>query len=94
MFHQTEAKAQGWRAVAVFDDGSEGLIVLGRSSKQVRDGYAEAFYELYDEEQRAEIETINLQTWYGAPDAGHWQHKSKLRMPAPVMRQVILARAA
>ena len=33
----TESKPQGWRAVAVFDDGRpDALLYLGRSSTQVR----------------------------------------------------------
>ena len=36
MFYQTEAKPQGWRAVAVFDDRTDRLLYLGRSSTQVR----------------------------------------------------------
>ena len=47
MFYQTEAKPQGWRAVAVFDDRTDRLIYLGRSSTQVRAGYVDAF-ERYD----------------------------------------------
>jgi hypothetical protein len=31
MFYQTEAKPQGWRAVAVFDDRGDALLYLGRS---------------------------------------------------------------
>ena len=42
MFYQTEAKPQGWRAVAVFDDRGDRLLYLGRSSTQVRAGFAEA----------------------------------------------------
>ena len=38
MFYHTESKPQGWRALAVFEDGSEFLIFLGRSTRQVRDG--------------------------------------------------------
>ena len=32
MFYQTEAKPQGWRAVAVFDDRPEQLLYMNRSS--------------------------------------------------------------
>ena len=39
MFYQTEAKPQCWRAVAVFDDRSDRLLFLGRSSTQVRAGF-------------------------------------------------------
>ena len=52
MFYQTEAKPQCWRAVAVFDDRSDMLLYLNRSSTQVRAGYRNAFFELLDEEER------------------------------------------
>ena len=41
MMIHTEAKAQGWRAIAVFDDRPEALLYLGRSSTQVRSGFTE-----------------------------------------------------
>ena len=37
--YQTEAKPQCWRAVAIFDDRSDQLLYLHRSSPQVRAGY-------------------------------------------------------
>ena len=67
MLIQTESKAQGWRAVAVFDDRPDALIFVGRSSTQVRQEYVEAFAELYDEEEREHVTTIQLQQWSGAP---------------------------
>ncbi|HJZ56165.1 MAG TPA: hypothetical protein VKE74_14455 [Gemmataceae bacterium] len=83
MLIQTESKAQGWRAVAVFDDRADALIFVGRSSTQVRQEYAEAFLELYDEEEREHVTAIQLQQWSGAPDAGRWVHKSNLKVPVP-----------
>ena len=92
MFYQTESKPQGWRAVAVFDDDrSDCLLYLGRSSTQVRAGYVEAFLEVLDEEEREHVDSIELQQWQGAPDAGRWLHKSELKVPAPVGK---LARTA
>lgn len=84
MLIQVESKAQGWRAVAVFDDRADALIFVGRSSTQVRQEYAEAFTELLDEEEREHVTTIQLQQWSGAPDAGRWNHKSNLKVPAPI----------
>jgi hypothetical protein len=85
MFYQTESKAQGWRAVAVFDDGrAEALILIGRSSTQVRAGYVESFTELLDDEEREHVETISLQRWHGAPDAGRWMHQTSLKVPGTV----------
>jgi hypothetical protein len=82
MFIQTEAKAQGWRAVAVLD-GQEALLFVGRSSTQVRAGYPDAFFALLDEEERDRVSTIKLQQWQGTPDAGKWLDKSELRIPVP-----------
>jgi hypothetical protein len=90
MLIQTEAKAQGWRAVAVLDGEVEALLFVGRSSTQVRAGYAEAFNELLDEEEKDRVTSIRLHQWQGAPDAGKWIDKAELRIPAPAK----LARAA
>ena len=91
MFYHTEAKPQGWRAVAVFDDRDDALLYLGRSSTQVRAGYLEAFLEVLDDEERDHVETIAMQRWHGAPDAGRWQQQTNLKVPVPVAR---LARSA
>lgn len=84
MLIQTESKAQGWRAVAVFDDRGDALIFVGRSSTQVRQEYVEAFQELLDEEERDHVTAIQLQQWAGAPDAGRWVNKVNLKLPTPV----------
>ena len=81
MFYQTEAKPQGWRAVAVFDDRSDLLIYLGRSSTQVRANFAQAFFEVLDDEERDHVRSISLQHWHGAPDAGRWMHQANLTIP-------------
>jgi len=82
MFYQTEAKFQGWRALAVLEDRSERLIFVGRSTTQVRGGYAAAFAELLDDEERGQVRSISLQCWDGAPDKGRWVQKSTLSIPA------------
>ncbi len=87
----TESKAQGWRAVAVLDGGAEALLFVGRSSTQVRGGYAEAYNELLDEDERGSVSGIKLQQWQGAPDAGKWLDKAELRLPAPVKSTVRMA---
>lgn len=83
MLIQTESKAQGWRAVAVFDDRTDALIFVGRSSTQVRQEYTESYMELLDDEERDHVTAIQLQQWSGAPDAGHWVFKTALKLPAP-----------
>ncbi len=82
VFYQTESKPQGWRAVAVFDDRGDRLIYLGRSSTQVRAGFAEAYFEVLDDEEREHVRAISLQRWHGAPDAGRWLHQTNLSVPA------------
>src|SRR5260370_24312567 len=84
MFYPTEAKPQGWRAMAVFDDRGERLLYLGRSSTQVRAGFASAFTEVLDDEERDHVVSISLQRWHGAPDAGRWLHQTYLTMPTTV----------
>ena len=81
MLYQTEAKPQGWRAVAVFDDRGDRLLYLGRSSTQVRAGFAQAYMEVLDEEERDHVASISLQRWHGAPDSGRWIHQTNLILP-------------
>ena len=83
MFYQTEAKPQGWRAVAVFDDRPDQLLYLHRSSTQVRAGLRTAFFEVLDDEERQHVTGIALQRWHGAPDSGRWMHQSNLNIPLP-----------
>ncbi len=89
MFYHTEAKPQSWRAVAVFkDDRSDCLLFLGRSSTQVRNGYAEAFLDVLEEDEREAVDTIALQKWHGAADAGRWMHQTNLKLPTPKLARV------
>ena len=81
MFYQTESKPQGWRAMAIFDDRGERLIFLGRSSTQVRAGFAQAYFEVLDDEEREHVRAIALQRWHGAPDAGRWMNQTTLTIP-------------
>ena len=79
--YRTEAKLQSWRALAIFEDGSECLIFLGRSTTQVRAGYAAAFADILEPDERARVQTIALQCWDGAPDEGRWVTKNNLNVP-------------
>jgi hypothetical protein len=90
MFYQTEAKPQGWRAVAVFDDRTDRLVYLGRSSTQVRANFVDAYFDVLDDEEREHVRSISLQRWHGAPDAGRWQHQTNLNIP----QRAKLARSA
>lgn len=83
-----ESKAQGWRAIAKFEDGSEALLYVGMSGTQVRQGYAASLNDLFDEGERETVSEIRLEQWYGAPDAGKWMEKSKLRIPEPKLAKV------
>lgn len=85
MFYQTEEKAQGWRAMARFDDGREALVFLGRSNSHIRSGYEEAYKDLFDDEEKEQITTIQLQRWHGAPDAGSWEYVTTLKVPGRKM---------
>jgi hypothetical protein len=84
MFYPTEAKPQGWRAMALFDDRGDRLLFVARSSTQVRSGFGTAFLEVLDDEEREHVRSISLQRWHGAPDAGHWVHQTNLSLPAAV----------
>jgi hypothetical protein len=77
----TEAKAQGWRAVAILEGLGEALLYVGRSSTQVRGGYGEAFHGVLTEEEISLVKSIKIQQWQGAPDAGSWEDKGELRLP-------------
>jgi hypothetical protein len=81
MFYQTESKPQCWRAVAVFEDRPCLLIYLGRSSTQVRAGFASAFFEVLDDEEREQVRSVALERWQGAPDAGRWLQQTTLAIP-------------
>jgi len=81
VFYLTETKPQTWRALVVFEDGTECLLYLGRSTTQVRAGYRDAYMELLDEEERSQVHKINLQCWEGAPDRGRWINKTTLSIP-------------
>jgi hypothetical protein len=83
MFYHTEAKPQGWRAIAIFDDRPDQLLYLHRSSTQVRGGYRTAFLEVLDDEERSHVKSIALQRWQGAPDSGRWITQSQLTVPLP-----------
>jgi hypothetical protein len=94
MIYRTEAKLQCWRALAIAEDRTEHLIYLGRSSTQVRAGYAAAFWEVLDAEERARIKQIALQRWNGAPDEGRWVQQTTLAIPAaPKTTERVLASA-
>ena len=91
MLYQTESKPQGWRAVAVFDDRPDRLIYLGRSSTQVRAGFVGAYLELFDDEERDHVQSIRLERWHGAPDAGRWLHQTNLKVPVPTAARLAQA---
>ena len=91
MLVTTESKAQGWRAVAIFDDRGDALLFVGRSSTQVRQEFVAAFAEVLDDEEREHVTTIQLQQWSGAPDAGRWVLKNTLKVPAPVAKLRLVA---
>jgi hypothetical protein len=94
MQYQTESKFQNWRALAVFDDGSECLLYVGRSTTQVRAGYEAAFADMLEPAERDRITRVVLQCWQGAADQGCWQTKDVLRVPTDKSRTVDAAKAS
>jgi hypothetical protein len=76
-----EAKAQRWRALAIYQDGQEGLLYLGTSYTQVQEGYDDPYFELLDDEERDRLKSVHLQKWVGAPDSGHWVYQRDLPIP-------------
>jgi hypothetical protein len=94
LVYQTEAKPQGWRAVAVFDDRPDQLLYLNTSSSRVKAGVASVYFDLLDEDDRMHVRTLSLQRWHGAPDAGRWQHQNNIPIPlvaekAPVEKELV-----
>jgi hypothetical protein len=81
MIYQTETKLQGWRALVIFEDRSECLLYVGRSTTQVRQNYALAYAEVLDDEERSRVRSITMQCWQGASDKGHWVTKGTLSVP-------------
>jgi len=81
MIYRNESKLQRWRALAVFGDGSECLVYLGRSSGQVRGGYAAAYADLFDGDERDQVRRVVLQLWEGAADEGRWVEQTTLPVP-------------
>jgi hypothetical protein len=81
MLIQVEEKAQGWRALAVYANGDEVLLFVGRSATQVRAGFEDSFKEQLVEDEQESVVRIRLQQWQGAPDAGKWHDKSDLKNP-------------
>lgn len=80
----SESKAQGWRAIAVFKNGTEGLLYVGRSTVQVRENYRAAWAEVFTLPERKSVQRIVLQRWNGTPDCGGWQNQADLPIPAEV----------
>ena len=81
MQYQTESKPQVWRAVVTYENRSEMLLFVGRSSEQVRANIESAFNDLLDDEEKEKAQSISLQRWHGAPDAGRWMHQTNLALP-------------
>jgi hypothetical protein len=81
VLYQTESKLQGWRAVAVFEGGAEYLLFVGRSTTHVRAGYAAAFAEVLDADERARVRRVALECWQGAADQGRWVARAALAVP-------------
>jgi hypothetical protein len=66
----------------VFADGTECLVYLGRSTTQVRAGYAAAYSELLDADEQSRVLEVALECWQGVADAGRWIRKATLLVPS------------
>lgn len=85
MSQLVEPKAQRWRAVIIFRDGTEALLYIGSNHAEVKSNYTEPWFELYDHEQHSRAKEIRLQKWNGLPDRGSWvDQKENLPVPAPI----------
>ena len=60
---------------------TELLLYLGRSSTQVRAGFASAYFEVLDDEERDNVRSVRLERWHGAPDSGRWMQQTTLTIP-------------
>ena len=79
-----DSRPQRWRALVQYRDGTEGLLYLGASLLQVREGYKEPWAELLTEDERANVHQILLQRWQGPLDRGRWEKHGILSVPAIV----------
>jgi hypothetical protein len=84
MFCLTETRLQNWRALAVFSDGAECLLCVGRSTDQVRAGYLAACAGVLDAEEVGRLRQVRLQRWEGTADRGRWITRQRLEVPAVV----------
>ena len=81
-------KAQGWRAVAVFDDRPEALLFVGRSSTQIRQEYVEAYLSAVEHEEWEVFSRIklaeggSLKKYYPLNDEG-WAEYEEWRKAQP-----------
>jgi hypothetical protein len=73
-----ERKPQRWRALTIFKDNSEGHLYTGKDPITVKNNFQEAVDFLYDETQLKFIKKIELQKWFGTPDAGCWKTMKQL----------------
>lgn len=83
-YTQVEPRAQRYRALVQFKDGTEGLICVGSSTGSVLDQYEEAFEDLY-KEQKNDVLGLQLQKWEGTPDCGRWKPHKTLSIPEPII---------
>lgn len=81
MKNMTESRMQGWRAVAVGNDGVEHLVFVGMSYEQVKKNYASAFLAILTPEEQSNIKHIQMQRWIGVADSGRWTSQEISRIP-------------
>lgn len=67
-----EPMAQRWRALAMLKNNEEALLYVGNTIAQVRENYAEVWFDMFDEDVRDHVREVVLQKFVGAPDRGRW----------------------
>ena len=91
MLIQTESKAQGWRAVAVFDDRPDALIFVGRSSTQVRQEYVGCVTSNFRRGRTRTRHNDSAPAMERRPRRGPLGAQEHLKVPAPVAKLRVAA---
>ncbi len=81
----TERKISNWRALVVYKDGREGLLLVGSNFSYVTEHYDEPFFNLLEKDERDNVAKIQLQKWIGAADSGHWATQKTLSIPQEII---------
>lgn len=73
-----ERRIQRWRAIAEMDNGNQALLCLGMSDLDVKNHYANSWYNLLSLSERKQTSSIMLQKWNGSSMRGKWINKEEM----------------